>query len=382
MNPGVLLVSTATRWLGTARMPRTLARAGFRVALLAPVGSLALKSRYVADAGVVSDTAIPMEWLLALIRMVDRAHPHWLVPCDEMAIRLLFTLVLDPPTGLAIEVRTRLVALITASLGDPRFYAASIDKTLLPAAAQALGVRVPPYAIANDGGGAVAFGDACGYPVVVKRRYGFAGEGVAIVDTRDELRQAAQRLLGPDQLDLGEHCEPRLLVQSFVAGAHQSQALVANNGEVVAGFAWERCVATRAVKGQTTVLRFVESKQTRDFSATLCRGLGLNGFFNTQFIVDAQTGEAYLLEINRRIVTHTHLGERAGCDLASALRRALDGRPPLPIPATVAPGGDTVVIFPRQWLVDPASALLRRYPVDVPWDEPELIEALLAMRAE
>ena len=230
MSAGVLLVSTATRWLGTARIPRTLARAGFRVALLAPAGSLALKSRYVADAGVVSDTAIPMEWLLALIRMVDRADPRWLIPCDEMAIRLLFTLVLDPPPRLAIEVRTRLAALITASLGDPRFYAASIDKTLLPAAAEALGVRVPPYAIVADVAAAVAFGEARGYPVVVKRRYGFAGEGVEIVGTRDALRQAAQRLLRPDQLDLGEHLEPRLLVQAFIDGPHHSQALVASDG--------------------------------------------------------------------------------------------------------------------------------------------------------
>ena len=148
------------------------------------------------------------------------------------------------------------------------------------------------------------------------------------------------------------------------------------------GFAWERYVATRAVKGQTAVLRFVESKETRAFSETLCRGLGLNGFFNTQFIVDAQTGHAYLLEINRRIVTHTHLGERAGCDLALALRRALDGEPPDRAPAAAATGGDIVVIFPRQWLLDPDSAYLRDYPVDVPWDEPELIEALLAMRDE
>jgi hypothetical protein len=29
MNPQVLLVSTATRWFGTARIPRALAQAGF-----------------------------------------------------------------------------------------------------------------------------------------------------------------------------------------------------------------------------------------------------------------------------------------------------------------------------------------------------------------
>jgi hypothetical protein len=33
-------------------------------------------------------------------------------------------------------------------------------------------------------------------------------------------------------------------------------------------------------------------------------------------------------------------------------------------------------------LRDPFSRWLREYPVDVPWDDPKLIEALLALRAE
>jgi len=38
--------------------------------------------------------------------------------------------------------------------------------------------------------------------------------------------------------------------------------------------------------------------------------------------------------------------------------------------------------FPQEWLRDDASRWLREYPVDVPWDEPELIEAMLALRNE
>jgi hypothetical protein len=35
------------------------------------------------------------------------------------------------------------------------------------------------------------------------------------------------------------------------------------------------------------------------------------------------------------------------------------------------------VSFPQEWLRDPESKWLRDYPVDVPWDEPELFEAML-----
>jgi hypothetical protein len=40
------------------------------------------------------------------------------------------------------------------------------------------------------------------------------------------------------------------------------------------------------------------------------------------------------------------------------------------------------VYFPGEWLRDPQSRYLREYPVDVPWDEPDLIEAMLALRHE
>ena len=55
----LLLVSTATQWLGTARMPRVLARAGFDVALLAPPDSIAAKSRYVSTVSYLAAHAEP-----------------------------------------------------------------------------------------------------------------------------------------------------------------------------------------------------------------------------------------------------------------------------------------------------------------------------------
>lgn len=362
-------------------MPRVLAKAGFDVALLTPRGSLAEKSRYVSHLGVLATETTPMAWLLSLVRMIDSVSPFMLVPCDEMAIRLLFSIALDPPPALSPELRTRLTRLIEQSLGDPGLYEVSIDKTLLPAAAEAIGVPVPRYAIATDTASALEHAARLGYPVVLKRRFGFAGEGVAIVNVPGDLAADARRLLRAHQLDLGEVRQPRLLVQKFISGPYHSQALVAIRGKPLASFAWERFVATQSVKGQTSVLKFIDSPQTKTFSEALCRNLAMSGFFNVQFVLDENSGEAHLLEINRRIVTHMHLGERAGSDLGVALHDTLDGR----ARTSKSPhndAGDTVVIFPREWLRDPASHHLERYPVDVPWDEPELLAAMLAMRHE
>ncbi|HEY2865145.1 MAG TPA: ATP-grasp domain-containing protein [Casimicrobiaceae bacterium] len=379
MNEPLLMASTASQWLGPARMARALAKAGCEVSLLAPKDSFAAKSRFVARQHVLPGNAIPMEWLRSLIAAVDESGARLVVPCDEMAVRLLFALVLEPPLDLPSAVRSRLETLITASLGDPAFYQTSIDKILLPPAAEALGIRVPRYALADGVEEAIAFAATLGYPLVLKRRFGFAGEGVAIVTDADHLVREARQLLSPDQLDLGQRHPRQLLAQAFIRGAYHSQAAATWRGSVLASFAWVRQISTLACKGQTSVLRFVHSPETGVATATLCAAFGLSGFCNAQFVLD-ENGDAYLLEINRRIVTHMHTGERVGADLAVAMARQLRGLPPEPPAQRASADGPSVAIFPRELFRDPSSRWLRDCPSDVPWDEPELIRAMMAMR--
>jgi hypothetical protein len=130
------------------------------------------------------------------------------------------------------------------------------------------------------------------------------------------------------------------------------------------------------------VLRFVRSPETLEFAETLCRGFGMSGFFNVQFALDAQSGNAYLLEINRRLVTHMHLGERVGKDLASAFFNRRDGAGRVTAVAGDEAASGTIAVFPREWLRDPDSPHLVDFPVDVPWDDPALLAAMLAMRRE
>ena len=378
MKPCILIVLTRTDWLGTARIPRTLAKAGFEVAVLAPRNSLIENSGYVSRIGYIEAQTPPLEWLAALLRMVDSCAPRLIVPGDELALRLLFRLVRDPPAALPMAQRTWVERLVVASLGRPEYFATSIDKTLLPAAADAIGVRVPRYAIATTADEAVDHAAALGWPVVLKRRMGYSGSGLAFVDAIDGVAAEAQRLLQPEALDLGDYPEPKLLVQAFVEGPHHSLAVVALDGRLLAGFAWERFVTTRQKGGQTSVLRFVDSPEALEFTERIARHFGMTGFFNLQFIIDKATGGACLLEINRRVVTHTHLGGRVGCDLGEALFAALDGSP-APRPSPQIGADDTITVFPREWLRDPASPYLDRYPVDIPWDEPRLIAAMAGL---
>ncbi len=323
----VLLVATATRWLGTARIPRGLAKAGFTVSLLTPRNSLAEKSRFIAKIGFLPDQATPMQWAHAFAATVAATSPRLVVPCDDMAFRLLQMLALTPPPRMQPELQLRLAALIRESLGDPAHYVASTEKTLLPAAAAALGVRVPPFAVCSGADDMTAFAAAQGWPVVVKRRHGFAGQGVAICADRNDVGRALAAFAAADAQDLADPAAgpARYLAQAHLPGRTQYFQAVAWKGRLLAGWAGEKVVADPEPTGPPTVTRYFRSPQLRAVTAQLVSGFGMSGHFVVEFRVDERTQEIHLIEINRRISPAAHLGAARNVDLCAALYAAIEG---------------------------------------------------------
>ncbi len=380
MAPTVLLAATATSWLGTARIPRTLSDAGFGVALLAPRGSLALASRHLVRVGVVETETTPAQWIERFAAMVAATAPRLVIPCDDMAFRLLAHVVNRPADGEDSRRQLRLAALIRSSLGDPAFDAASVDKTQLPALAASLGVALPEYLVVDGVADAEPFVARHGWPVVLKRAHGFAGQGVAICRSRDELAGAFAAFRAADAREPSERGNARYLLQQFVAGTTRFFHAAAWEGELRAGFALEKLESNPAPTGPPTVTRYFPGDDLRRISATLARALGISGLFFAEFIVDPQAGKPLLVEVNRRVSPATHRGALRRVDLCAALHSAVTGTPPQSRPALDAGEEGISVHFPQEWLRDPESPYLARFPSDVPWDEPELLEAMLGMR--
>jgi predicted ATP-grasp superfamily ATP-dependent carboligase len=360
----ILLVATATTWLGTARLPRALARAGFDVALLAPANSLAEKSRYVARLGRLPDNATPLQWVYAFAAMVKATSPRIVVPCDDMSFTLMQDLALSPPAGVNAVLQLQWAALVRESIGDPVHYRESTDKTLLPQVAAALGVRMPPQVNVSTLDQARAFVASAGFPIVLKQAHGFAGRQVAICRDDDALARAfatfSTAVAGG-----------ALVVQAHIAGPSLARTSIGWRSRELAGITRERLMRNPPETGPPTVGRFHRDDEVRARSQSLIAGLGLTGFCAIEYVRDATTGELFLLEINRRVTPGAHAG---------ALRDAIAGLP-ASVPNDLPPGFDRIIAqFPQEWLRDPGSDFLRRHPVDAPWDEPELFEAMLAMR--
>jgi hypothetical protein len=241
-------------------------------------------------------------------------------------------------------------------------------------------VRVPPYAIVSSAADATAFAADHGWPVVLKRAHSSAGEGVAICGDADALQPQFARLTQGGTLTLDDSDRGRLLAQAYIPGRTQYHAGTAWRGSMLCGYAVDKLEGES--QGAASVVRYFHSADLHDSAAKLVATFGATGIFAPEYIIHESTGEAYLVEINRRITPGTHRGAFINVATGASLLAALQGTPS-PTRSRLDDGEERIFVsFPHEWLRDPESRYLREFPVDVPWDEPELIEAMLAMRHE
>ena len=382
MTVPVLLVSTATRWYGTARTPRALAKAGFEVTLLTPRNSLAEKSRFVTRVAYLADDATPLDWIHAVAATVRAVAPVQVMPCDDMSFRLLAMLAVSPPAQLQPALQAELANLVRTSLGDPAHYLTSVNKTLLSPAAARAGIRVPAHAVVAAPDEAVAFAREHRYPVVIKQPFTTAGEGLRIAAGESELVIAVNALAASKPDDFEPDASRRVIVQQHIDGPVCYQNVAAWQGRILAGYAGDRLQANGGSMAPGTVVRYRHAPELRESSERFVQAFGISGLFSSKYLIERDSGLAYLVEIDRRISPATHYGAVFGVDLCSALYAAINGTKAMTRPS-LDPGEERVFVeFPGEWLRDPQSRWLRAHAVDVPWDDPGLFDAMLALRRE
>src|SRR4029077_18781099 len=97
----------------------------------------------------------------------------------------------------------------------------------------------------------------------------------------------------------------------------------------------------------------------------------VSGLWGVDFVLEALTGVAYLIEVNPRATPICHLPLAAGRNLPAALHAQLDGASPAAPLATI--DHDVIAMFPGEWQRDSTRAFLHSHYHDIPWDDPALI---------
>jgi hypothetical protein len=110
----------------------------------------------------------------------------------------------------------------------------------------------------------------------------------------------------------------------------------------------------------------------------MVRRLNLSGLHGFDFMLEEQTGNAYLIEMNPRATQVGHLALGPGRDIPAALYAVLSGQAVQPAPKVTE--NDTIALFPQEWIRDPQSTFLRSAYHDIPWEEPELVRDCVSNR--
>jgi len=251
------------------------------------------------------------------------------------------------------------------------------------------GVRAPRTAVINDADDLRRWSADAGFPVVLKANGTSGGEGVRVVHTLEQAEQALRALQAPPLLARAAKRAlvdrdtalvwPSLLrhryvvnAQSYVAGREATSAVACWKGTVLATLHFE-VLKKRSLRGPATVVQRIDNPEMSAAVEKIVRRLNLSGLHGFDFVLEAETGNAYLLEVNPRATQVTHLTLGAGQDLPAALRAAVSGEAVQP--AARVTEKDTITLFPHEWISDPHSPFLRSSYHDVPWEEPELLRA-------
>ena len=371
--PRVMVLSLRP-WLGAPRLPKAFARAGFEVHTLSYRNSPLCRSRYSNRQFFLPDLPSDEALIAATRAVLVEQRPTLVVPTDDSSVELLQAVAATARRELPES--DPLLQTLRDSLGDFGQHAVLRQRYGLAQLAAEIGVRAPAFAVIHDRPEALAFAAQNGFPVVLKAEESVAGMGVSICKDEAELDAALTR---------HEAFNPRLfregtVLQSFVSGPTALRAVLAWRGQVLGGLSAIKRETHPHATGPSSVVEFIEQPEMMRTAQAMVRALGFSGFASLDFILD-ESGSAHLIELNARPTPICHLGHYLGRDLCQALRDALDGKAVVDCDPPGLP--KKVALFPQEWVRDQSSPHFAHAFHDVPWDEPDLVEAfVLAARSQ
>ena len=384
MKPKVLVAATS-RWFTTARLAIALANAGCTVEAVCPPGHPLGNTSAVQQTHNYNGLAP----LMSFADAIATSKPDFLLPGDDPATWHLHQLYIrERRNG---KEGAPICVLIERSLGSPESFPVVSSRASFMTLAQEECIRVPKTEVVTNIESLRDWVSRMGFPTVLKANGTSGGVGVRIVHTLEQAERAFLELESPPVLARAAKRAlvdkdktliwPSLLrrrsvvnAQSFITGREGTSAIACWRGTVLAGLYFEVLKKANSA-GIATVVRLIENAQMSVAVERMVRRLNLSGVHGFDFLLEAHTGNAYLIEINPRATQVGHLTLGPGRDLPAALHAVLAGKAVESAPKVT--DNDTIVLFPHEWIRNPTSPYLRSGYHDVPWEEPELLHACI-----
>ena len=338
-TPSVLIVRTQG-WLQATRLTMRLAAHGCRISVICSVDSSIVHAPHVNQRFTFS-LANPLG---SLRRAIAASKADILVPADDLSVFLLHELSDRTPS---------LRPLIERSLGARRSYPVLRSRFQLLALAHRLGIAVPETQLIADRDHLQHWSREKAAPFVLKKDGTWGGEGVQIVrnaraaddaytllSREPSLTDRAKQWLRTGDKVSFAHLDclgkPEITAQTLVNGIPANSMYACHRGKIL-GEVQAQVVASKSRTGASLVVRLINRPEITRAGQVLAEALQLSGFFGLDFVLDARSGEPFLIELNPRATKLGHLAVAGQTDLAGCLWAQLSGQP-APVPADPALG--------------------------------------------
>jgi hypothetical protein len=377
----VLLISSI-RWPLTAKVALAFLRHGCKVQVVCPpdhpfafVSGIDTIYRYRG-----------MDSIDSLHEAITSAEPDLVVPCDDGVVWQLHEL-----HRIVAELRP----LIERSLGAATGYEVVAGRAKLMQVAQELGIRTPETKEIRDRTDLQAWfsapGQAPSGPGVLKLDWTCGGKGVRVVRSLEEAEREMDVMRRPitfmtafgrwlliyDAMafwNWENHRRPAFTLQQFVKGRPANTMLACRDGKVLAMVTVE-VLCAQSSTGTALVARPIQNDEIRIAAEKIAQRLQLSGFHGLDFMIEDGTGFAYLIELNPRCTQLGHLQIGAQGDLVGVLCGAFGSTRSLQDKRAISE--ETIAFFPEVLWSKPDCSYLDSSYVDIPWEEPRLVQELM-----
>ena len=377
-RPSVLIV--ATKWWSTsARLAIVLVRDRCRVGAVYPAGhplkfisGIEYTRRYRGIRSLSCLSGCISEWL-----------PDIVIPCDDGVVAQLHELHRREPA---------MRDLIERSIGSPDGYAVVGSRFQLLNTAASLGIRVPRTVRVGCAQDLIDWHRNNESISVLKVDGESGGNGVRISGSLDESLAAWRELsmrptaahawkrLAIDRDPLATWMRSNrsgreVTIQEFITGRPANSMLLCRGGAVISQSS-ALVVASDGPTGAATIIRPMSDRRVAVAGELLTAKLHLSGFCGLDFMVEAATGNPYLIEMNPRCTQLGHLELAGQGSLAAAFCADMKGEPVSSPSHPVRPG--TIALFPQAFTkIAAQSPHLDSSYHDIPWEEPRLVHELM-----
>jgi ATP-grasp domain len=388
VRPRVLLTDTNRSPLGP-RLAMALAEMGCDVFVVCPSpGHPAAKTTAVRK----TLPYMGRQPLASLRHAIEAVDPETVLPLCDRSVQHLHELYAQESAHSGTQ--SRIARLIEHSLGSPESFPVVSSRYELLLTARSAGIPVPAMSPIRTPAELEHWCTQGVAPWVMKADGTWGGRGVRMARTMSDARRdwfaLAQR---PNLVELAKrlslnrdrgwilsdwrHSHTSVMAQSYIQGRPANCSVVCWQGKVLAGVAVEVVQALGPTE-PAMLVEVVDGSEMLSAAEILVGRLHLSGFLGFDFMIDDESGQTYLIEMNPRITPISSIALGSGRDLVAAYWARLSGLPSRErVPVT---NKARIIYFPKNFdkaapSPDLASEDTTYY--DVPVGEPELVNALL-----